>query len=157
MRAWLVGRYVRWTTTSFAVTSERLVLRKGVLRRTGREIRLDSLTDISYSQSLLDRMLGCGDILLESPGRDSQEVFPDLPHPVTIQNEIYRLINQRRGRLAGRRLAGGFPVLGRRRRAGPASPGGCRWRSGRGPYGRRARSRRWPTSSASWTTCAGGA
>jgi membrane protein YdbS with pleckstrin-like domain len=94
---WLAARYVRWATTSFAVTSERLVLRKGVLRRTGREIRLDSLTDISYSQSLMDRLLGCGDILLESPGRDSQEVFPDLPHPVSIQNEIYRLLDQRRG------------------------------------------------------------
>jgi membrane protein YdbS with pleckstrin-like domain len=99
---WLAGRYIRWATTSFAVTSERLVLRKGILRRTGREIRLDSLTDISYSQSLLDRLLGCGDILLESPGRDSQEIFEDLPHPVRIQNEIYRLLDQRRG-------AGGAP------------------------------------------------
>ena len=94
---WLAVRYVRWATTSFAVTSERLVLRKGVLRRTGREIRLDSLTDISCSQSLTDRLLRCGDILFESPGRDSQEVFPDLPHPVSIQNEIYRLLDQRRG------------------------------------------------------------
>ena len=61
-----------------------------------REILLDRLTDITYNQTLLDRILGCGDILLESPGRDSPEVFPDLPHPVKIQNEIYRLINQRR-------------------------------------------------------------
>jgi membrane protein YdbS with pleckstrin-like domain len=93
---WLGGRYIRWVTTSFVVTSERLVLRKGILRRTVREILLDRLTDITYNQTLLDRILGCGDILLESPGRDSQEVFPDLPHPVRIQNEIYRLINQRR-------------------------------------------------------------
>ncbi len=35
---WLAARYARWATTSFAVTSERLVLRKGVLRRTSREI-----------------------------------------------------------------------------------------------------------------------
>ena len=98
---WLAVRYTRWATTSFAVTSERLVLRKGVLRRTSREIRLDSLTDISCSQSLTDRLLRCGDILLESPGRDSQEVFPDLPRPVAIQNEIYRLLNQRRGGRGG--------------------------------------------------------
>lgn len=93
---WLLGRYTRWVTTSFVVTNERLILRKGILRHTVREILLDRLTDITYNQSLLDRILGCGDILLESPGRDSQEVFPDLPHPVRIQNEIYRLINQRR-------------------------------------------------------------
>jgi membrane protein YdbS with pleckstrin-like domain len=93
---WLGGRYVRWVTTSFVVTNERLILGKGVVRRTVREILLDRLTDITYNQTLLDRILGCGDILLESPGRDSQEVFPDLPHPVKIQNEIYRLINERR-------------------------------------------------------------
>lgn len=93
---WLAGRYLRWVTTSFVVTNQRLVLRKGILRRSVREILLDRLTDITYNQTLLDRVLGCGDILLESPGRDSQEVFPDLPHPVKIQNEIYRLINLRR-------------------------------------------------------------
>jgi hypothetical protein len=71
-------------------------MRKGVLRRSVREILLDRLTDITYNQTLLDRIMGCGDILLESPGRDSPETFPDLPHPVRIQNEIYRLINQRR-------------------------------------------------------------
>jgi membrane protein YdbS with pleckstrin-like domain len=93
---WLLGRYIRWVTTSFVVTTERLILRKGVLRRSVREILLDRLTDITYNQTFADRIMGCGDILLESPGRDSQEVFPDLPHPVKIQNEIYRLINQRR-------------------------------------------------------------
>jgi membrane protein YdbS with pleckstrin-like domain len=116
---WLAGRYLRWVTTSFVVTTERLVLRKGILRRTVREILLDRLTDITYNQTLLDRILGCGDILLESPGRDSQEVFPDLPHPVRIQNEIYRLINQRR---PGASVAGtGGPAAAS---ASASAPGG---------------------------------
>jgi membrane protein YdbS with pleckstrin-like domain len=90
---WLVARYTRWTTTHFMVTNQRLVLRKGIFGRSGREIFLDRLTDISYHQSLVDRLVGAGDILLESPGRDSQEVFEDLPHPVLIQNEINRLVS----------------------------------------------------------------
>lgn len=93
---WLAGRYARWTTTSFVVTNDRLILRKGVFGRSGREILIDRLTDISCNQSLFDRILRCGDVLLESPGRDSPEVFPDLPRPLLIQNEIYRLIQQRR-------------------------------------------------------------
>ena len=93
---WLLVRYIRWSTTSFVVTTERLIMRHGVFRREGREILLDRLTDISYNQSLFDRVLRCGDVLIESPGRDSPEVFPDLPHPTSIQNEIYRLIEQRR-------------------------------------------------------------
>lgn len=114
---WLFGRYLRWTTTSFVVTNERLVMRKGVLRRSGREILLDRLTDISYNQSLSDRILRCGDVLIESPGRDSPEVFPDLPGPIAIQNEIYRLINARRG---GPGLAGAGDWA-----AVPTPPGGA--------------------------------
>jgi membrane protein YdbS with pleckstrin-like domain len=95
--AWLVVRYLRWATTSFVVTNQRLVLRKGVLRRTGREILIDRLSDITYKQTLTDRLLRCGDIMLESPGRDGQEILKDLPQPIRIQNEICRLVSQRNG------------------------------------------------------------
>jgi membrane protein YdbS with pleckstrin-like domain len=92
---WLLGRYLLWVTTSFVVTNQRLILRKGVLRRSGREILIDRLTDITYKQTLTDRLFRCGDILLESPGREGQEVLADLPHPIRIQNEICRLVSQR--------------------------------------------------------------
>ena len=92
---WLLERYLRWVTTSFVVTNQRLILRKGVLRRSGREIMLDRLSDISYKQTVTDRLLRCGDILLESPGREGQEVVVDVPRPVRIQNEISRLVSQR--------------------------------------------------------------
>jgi uncharacterized membrane protein YdbT with pleckstrin-like domain len=92
---WLLERYLRWVTTSFVVTNQRLILRKGVLRRSGREIMLDRLSDISYKQTLTDRLLRCGDILLESPGREGQEVVVDVPRPVRVQNEISRLVSQR--------------------------------------------------------------
>lgn len=93
---WLAGRYLQWATTSFVVTTDRLVMRRGVLRRTTRDILLDRLTDISCKQSLLDRVLRCGDVMIESPGRDSPEVFPDLPRPSSIQSEIYKAIKQHR-------------------------------------------------------------
>ena len=78
---WLASRYVRWTTTTFVVTTERLVMRKGVLKRSGKEILIDRLTDISYTQSLSDRILHCGDVLLESPGRDSLKSSTTFPTP----------------------------------------------------------------------------
>jgi hypothetical protein len=46
------------------------------------------LTDISYHQSLLERLIGAGDVLLESAGREGREVFPDLPRPARIQQAI---------------------------------------------------------------------
>jgi uncharacterized membrane protein YdbT with pleckstrin-like domain len=93
--AWLVVRYLRWATTRFVVTSQRLISRRGVLSRTGREIMALKLTDVSYHQSLLDRVVGAGDLLIESPGRDSKEVFADLPHPAAILAEINRVVTHR--------------------------------------------------------------
>jgi membrane protein YdbS with pleckstrin-like domain len=91
---WLGLKYLRWRTTSFVVTSFRIIDRHGILSKTGREIPLDHLSDISYRQSLFDRMIGNGDIVMESAGRDSSEVFADLPHPAQIQNQIYSQINR---------------------------------------------------------------
>jgi membrane protein YdbS with pleckstrin-like domain len=116
---WLFGRYLRWTTTTFVVTTERLILRRGVLKRSGREILLDRLTDITTNQTFFDRILRCGDVLIESPGRDSPETFPDLPHPTSIQNEIYRLIEQRRGAVTQGGAGGWAPG------AAPGAPGGA--------------------------------
>lgn len=86
---WLGARYARWTTTSFVVTSERVVLRSGVLARRGREILLRRLNDLSYTQSILERMLGCGSLVIESGGEHGTEAVPRVPRPYEVQ----RLIN----------------------------------------------------------------
>ena len=98
---WLTGRYLKWANTRLIVTNSRLVERKGVLGRRGREIPLSALTDIGYHQTIFERIIGAGDVLLESAGRDGREVFPDLPHPAAIQNEIHAQADACRRRIAG--------------------------------------------------------
>jgi uncharacterized membrane protein YdbT with pleckstrin-like domain len=91
---WLVGRYIRWASTSLVVTNHRLISRTGIFVRTSREIPLPALTDISYRQTLLERVIGAGDVLLESAGRQGHEVFPDLPRPARIQQAIVVQLDQ---------------------------------------------------------------
>jgi membrane protein YdbS with pleckstrin-like domain len=86
--AWLLGRYIRWASTSLVVTNCRIISRSGVFVRNGREIPLAALSDISYHQSLLERLIGAGDVLVESAGRQGREVFRDLPRPARIQQII---------------------------------------------------------------------
>jgi uncharacterized membrane protein YdbT with pleckstrin-like domain len=93
---WLLGRYIRWASTSLVVTTSRIVRRTGVLARSGREIPLAALTDISYHQRLFQRIIGAGDLLLESAGRQGQEVFPDLPGPARIQQVIATQVDRAR-------------------------------------------------------------
>jgi membrane protein YdbS with pleckstrin-like domain len=107
---WLVGRYIRWSSTSLVVTNRRLISRTGVFVRTSREIPLPALTDISYRQSLLERIIGAGDVLLESAGRQGHEVFPDLPRPARIQQAIVVQLDQMRRQGSAGPESGGTPA-----------------------------------------------
>ena len=86
---WLAARYLRWATTRLIVTTARVVERQGLLARTSREIPIAAISNIGYRQSLTDRMIGAGDLVIESAGPGSEEVFTDLPRPGTIQNQVY--------------------------------------------------------------------
>jgi uncharacterized membrane protein YdbT with pleckstrin-like domain len=99
---WLLSRYAKWVSTRLVLTNHRLIHRTGIVSKSGREIPLDHINDISYRQKFFERLIGAGDVLIESAGRDSQEVFEDLPHPGRIQNEIYRQIDAAKERLADR-------------------------------------------------------
>ncbi|HET9444296.1 MAG TPA: PH domain-containing protein [Acidimicrobiales bacterium] len=104
---WVVGRLVRWVTTEFVVTTERLVYRSGVLARRGKEIPLERLNDISFNQTLMERMLGSGDLMIESGGEHGQQHFYDISRPARVQHEIYRqreaAAARDHDRMAGRR------------------------------------------------------
>jgi membrane protein YdbS with pleckstrin-like domain len=97
---WLVGRYLRWVTTRLVVTTSRIVDRRGILGRAAREIPLSAITDIGYRQTIFERIIQAGDVMIESAGREGREVFPDLPRPASIHNEIYLAMQRSRGAMA---------------------------------------------------------
>jgi uncharacterized membrane protein YdbT with pleckstrin-like domain len=89
---WFVGRYARWATTNFVLTSDRLIFRSGVLAKHGIEIPLERINDVRSHQSILERLLGAGDLVIESGGEHGQQTFADIPKPADVQNEIHRQI-----------------------------------------------------------------
>lgn len=99
---WLGLRYLRWTTTEFIITGDRLIYRSGVIAKQGREIPLERVNDIHFSQSLFERLIGCGDLMIESGGERGQQTFSDVRKPQRVQNEIYRQIEGNQNRLADR-------------------------------------------------------
>ena len=100
--AWLLLRYARWYTTDFVLTTDRLIHRKGLIGKRGREIPLDHINDIGFDQTVFGRIIGAGSLSIESAGQRGQELFVDLPRPSKIQNEIYRQIDAGKTRRAGR-------------------------------------------------------
>jgi uncharacterized membrane protein YdbT with pleckstrin-like domain len=104
---WLIGRTLRWTTTNFVVTTDRLIFRSGVIGKKGKEIPLERINDLSFNQSIPERLMGAGDLIIESGGERGQQFFTDIPRPARVQNEIYRQIElsgaRDADRMAGRR------------------------------------------------------
>jgi uncharacterized membrane protein YdbT with pleckstrin-like domain len=86
---WTIGRYLKWMTTMFVITSHRLIFRTGVIAKSGIEIPLERVNNVNFNQSVFERMLGAGDLLIESGGEDGQSRFSDIRHPDQVQRMIH--------------------------------------------------------------------
>jgi uncharacterized membrane protein YdbT with pleckstrin-like domain len=104
---WCIGRYARWATTNFVVTNDRLIYRHGVFAKRGQEIPLERLNDVSFRRSVIMRIVGAGDLLIESGGERGQQPFNHIAHPERVQNIIHQAIENAQvrdsDRQAGRR------------------------------------------------------
>jgi uncharacterized membrane protein YdbT with pleckstrin-like domain len=88
----LAWTYLRWFTTDFVLTNDRLITRSGVLSRQTREIPLERINDLACHQSIFERVIGSGDLMVESGGERGQEKFSNVAHPFDVQNTIHRTI-----------------------------------------------------------------
>jgi len=87
---WLARKYLQWNFTHFVVTSDRVVYRTGVLSKHGVEIPLERINNINFDQNIWERVIGAGDLEIESAGKDGQSQFEDVWHPDGVQQELYR-------------------------------------------------------------------
>ncbi|WP_375480177.1 PH domain-containing protein [uncultured Jatrophihabitans sp.] len=106
----------RWRTTHYIFTTHRVLIRRGVFKHTGRDISLQRINDVGFSQSLWDRMVRAGTLTIESAGEHGQESLADIPRSDQQQQLLNRLIEQdgeRRARLAyGGGYQQGYPPQG---------------------------------------------
>jgi uncharacterized membrane protein YdbT with pleckstrin-like domain len=87
-----VGPWLRWQTTRYVLTTKRVVIRQGVFGRSGRDIPLTRVNDVSFRHSLVERMLRCGTLTIESAGEHGQVVLPEVPTVELVQREVYRCV-----------------------------------------------------------------
>ena len=97
----VVRRILEWLTTQYVITNERVIFRAGILARRGKEIPLEVINDVSFSQSFLERIVGSGDLLIESAGEMGQSRYTDIPHPEELQLLIYQVRETRTIALSG--------------------------------------------------------
>jgi uncharacterized membrane protein YdbT with pleckstrin-like domain len=94
-------RYVKWTSMQFVVTTERVIHREGIVAKKGIEIPLERINTVFFNQSIFERILGAGDLGIESAGERGSETFTDVRKPSLVQNEIYRQMEANNARMHG--------------------------------------------------------
>jgi uncharacterized membrane protein YdbT with pleckstrin-like domain len=114
---WLTfAPWIRWRTTHYIFTTHRVLIRRGVFTHTGRDISLQRINDVGFTQSLWDRMVSAGTLTIESAGEHGQEELTNVPRSDQMQQQLNRLIEEdsdRRGRQAyGNAPQQGYPQPG---------------------------------------------
>ncbi|CAA9264069.1 MAG: FIG00995613: hypothetical protein [uncultured Blastococcus sp.] len=85
---------LRWRTTHYVITSHRLLFREGILARRGRDIGLSRITDVSYTQTLWDRVINSGTLTIESAGDSGPTVLGQIPDSDGVQQLLNHMIEE---------------------------------------------------------------
>jgi uncharacterized membrane protein YdbT with pleckstrin-like domain len=84
--------YLKWQTTHYVLTTRRVVIRTGVFGRSGRDIPLTRVNDVSFGHTFFERLLRCGTLTIESAGEHGQVVLPEVPQVELVQREVYKRV-----------------------------------------------------------------
>jgi uncharacterized membrane protein YdbT with pleckstrin-like domain len=92
--ALVVVPLLRWRTTHYVVTTHRLLFREGILARRGRDLGLSRITDVSYSQTLWERIINSGTLTIETAGDGGPTVLRQIPDSDGVQQLLTFMIEE---------------------------------------------------------------
>ena len=107
----VVGPLMRRRTTHYVITTHRLLYRTGVLTRSGRDIALSRITDVSFSQTLWQRVIRSGTLRVTSAG-EGTTVLSRVPGIERVQMLLNHMIEEDADRRGGGYTTGGWDTGG---------------------------------------------
>jgi uncharacterized membrane protein YdbT with pleckstrin-like domain len=85
----LIWKAINWAVDYFVITTERLLLTTGLLTRKVAMMPLSKVTDMSFQRSFGGRLLGYGELIVESAGQNQAlDHVPYIPYP----EQLYLLV-----------------------------------------------------------------
>jgi uncharacterized membrane protein YdbT with pleckstrin-like domain len=85
--------FLDWLTSTYTITSKRLITREGVFARRGHDIPLHRISDVAYDMGVLDRMLGCGTLVISDASTHGSVRLHDIPHVESVQRRLTELLD----------------------------------------------------------------
>jgi uncharacterized membrane protein YdbT with pleckstrin-like domain len=98
---WLIVVWIRWQSTSYTLTDQRIKIDSGVFGRSSKTIPIDRIQDATTKQTLFGRMLGYGRVEVDAAGAQGAEVLDHLPDPGAFRDQVFMLSERRRGGASG--------------------------------------------------------
>lgn len=98
--------FLRWRFTMFVLTSDRLITRHGIIAKHSKEIPLERINDVAFSQGVLERIFGAGDLMIESAGETGQNRITNVRRPEQVQLAIFKESEENSNRM----MRGGRPI-----------------------------------------------
>jgi uncharacterized membrane protein YdbT with pleckstrin-like domain len=87
-----VWPFLQWLTTTYTVTDRRLTTHRGVISRSGHDIPLARISDVSYEKGLWDRILGCGTLVISDASEQGRVALDDVPRVERLQLQLSDLL-----------------------------------------------------------------
>jgi uncharacterized membrane protein YdbT with pleckstrin-like domain len=94
---WLIVVWIRWQSTSYTLTDQRIKIETGVFGRQSKMIPIDRVQDCTTKQSVVGRMLGYGRVEIDAAGAQGAEVLDHLPNPGVFRDQVFVQSEKRRG------------------------------------------------------------
>jgi uncharacterized membrane protein YdbT with pleckstrin-like domain len=98
---WLIVVWIRWQSTAYTLTDQRIKIESGVFGRSSKTIPIDRIQDCTTRQTMFGRILGYGRVEVDAAGAQGAEVLDHLPHPGTFRDQVFVLSERRRGGASG--------------------------------------------------------
>ncbi len=89
---WVFVPWLKWRTTSYSVTTQRIAMRTGIITRVGRDIPLYRINDIALEKDLIDRLLGCGTLQVSDATEKAGMVLVDVPRVDQVHVRLQELL-----------------------------------------------------------------
>jgi uncharacterized membrane protein YdbT with pleckstrin-like domain len=93
LTVWSFAPYLRWKNTSYVLTSHRFTISTGVLNKSIDDIPMTKVNTVSADQSLMERLLGCGTLTVESAAEQGQIILRDIPQIQDVRAELFRALD----------------------------------------------------------------
>lgn len=87
--------FLEWMTSTYTMTDRRLITRTGIITRRGHDIPLTRISDVAYERDLIDRMLGCGTLIVSDASTNGRVLLHDIPDVEEAQRRLNELLHDR--------------------------------------------------------------